>query len=558
MKKRSVQITVLLALLIMAIAMLAACDSDSGAADTPAPVADEVVANDTGAADTDAEAPPAELPDGVVTLTAFTNNTAFNTAVWGVDLVSSEIIARTGVNIEWEVNADDGDTRLNLIVASGDLPDIIDADRNSLAIRTLQQDGSLYSWCTLFERYVPGFLDAPFFQRNRTYLQFFEGSDAIYTVPGGFVDRQAIDSGQHIMQATGYYVNTAIMEALGNPRLETLDDLEHVLRLAVEYDPTLANPLFLWNPVDNGWDASGIQILHRSMGGRGDHYVAADGSVQHVVRCPHYRETLMFVNRLFNQGLISHNNFTDETLEQEAINTEGSWAVSLGHLWRAIVPNDALPSGVTAIPHPVQPGVDYFHPVTALNGWGGYFVTTAVSNPEAAARFLSFMVSDEGRTLVLFGIEDEHWEWGGPDNDWVMLIGEGQELMNEGWGAWTEALGTYRYHAVAYSSFDSAFVWGLASVDPFRLNLHTVQNVGVDASEFADINPDAETAEGANHVRINEILHPLVAQIAMAPSEAEAEALFEELVASVEASGVEGVEAVWTERVNANRVRLGR
>jgi len=375
MKKRSMLVSVLLVMLIMALAMLAACDSGSGDADTDAPPAADAAANDsTGDAEADdtqaddTQAPPAELPDDLVTLTAFHNSMAFNAAAWGEDAVSREIIERTGVTIDWEINATDDETVLNLMVASGDLPDLIFGYRNYLAIRTLQQDGSLYSWCELFERYSPETLDSPFFQRNRTYLQFFEGTDAIYKVPSHFVCRNSIESGMHIMQATGYYANSAIMDAIGNPRLETLDDLEHVLQLAMEYDPTIANPLFLWNPVNNGWDANGITILHRSMGGRGDHYVSADGNIYHIARCPLYRDTMMFVNRLFNQGLISHNTFTDETLEQEAINTEGSWVVALGHMWRAIVPNDLLPGGVEPIVHLVEPGVTYFHPIASLAG----------------------------------------------------------------------------------------------------------------------------------------------------------------------------------------------
>ena len=545
MKKITV-ITVLLCMLMLALAVTA-CNRDNGDNSGGEP------ATTNGTAD--AEETPGTGNDDVVVLTAFTNDTAFNAANWGVDVVSRRIIERTGVDIDWEVNAAADETRLNLMVASRDLPDLIFAGRTYLAIRTLQQDGLLYSWDELFERYQPEILETPFFIRNRPYLQFFEGSDAIYTVPGGFVDRNSIDSGNHIMQATGYYVHTAIMDAIGNPRLETLDDLEYVLRLAVEHDPTIANPLFLWNPVDNGWDASGIAILHRSMGGRGDHYITADGSVNHYMRDPLYRDTLMFLNRLFNQGLVSHNNFTDTTLEQEAINTEGSWVVALGHLWRAIVPNDALPGGVAPIPHLVQPGVSYFHPVVNLNGWGGFFVPRSVSNPEAAASFLSFAVSDEGQALSLFGIENEHWEWGGPDNEWVMLINEGRELMDEGWGAWVEGLGTYRYHWSGYAAFDSAFVWGLASVDPFRLNLHTIQNIGQDASEFEAINPDPETMEGANLVRINEIRHPMVAQIIMAPTPAEAEALFDEMLAAMEAQGLADIEAIWTENVNANLQR---
>jgi putative aldouronate transport system substrate-binding protein len=283
------------------------------------------------------------------------------------------------------------------------------------------------------------------------------------------------------------------------------------------------------------------------MGGRGDHYIQSDGSLQHIVRDPLYKETLMFINSLYNQGFISHQNFTDGTVEQEAINNEGSFFISAGHLWRAIAPHAAHPD-IHCIPHLEQPGVSFYSPFANLTGWAGFFVPTVNSNPEATARFLDYILSDEGQTLVHAGIENVHWQWDGPDGTWVNQIGEARNTFEtEGWSGWADMLGVYRYHFTLHAAIDSAFAWGLAIGNPFLQNVYTLNSTGKDASAFEGIDPAPATLEAANLVSINDnIFNPFVAQIIMASSQAEAESLYDLMVAEMEAMGLAGIEAVRT------------
>jgi putative aldouronate transport system substrate-binding protein len=531
---------------LTALLFVAACApaGDTGGGGTAAPATP--AENGAVAADS-----PASADDGLVVLSAFNNNTGFVAQHWGTDIVSNEIIARTGVTIDWEVNADDSDTRLNLIVASGDFPDIMSMGINLLATRTMLDDELVYSWEELFNRYAPHVMSSAFMARNERYLRnIYDFTDTIYTIPQGFADRQKIDDGTFLMQAPGYYVRQSLLDAVGNPPLNTLNDLENVLHLITEYDPTIPHPLFLWNPVGNGWDANGILVIYRSMGGRGDFYIQPDGSLHNIVRDPLFRETLLLLNRWYNYGFISHQNFMDGTIEQEAINLEGTYAVAVGHIWRAISSRDAL-GDVWPIPHLAQPGVDFYSPFAGLTGWGGFFIPRSNSNTEATAHLLEFLISDEGQALVHAGIEGEHFQWGGPDGTWIEPIGEGRRLMDEGWSPWSEALGTYRYLFTMHAAIDSAFAWGLAIGDDFLIQLYSLNSTGRDASAFEGIQPDPESLDGANQVRMWELFNPFVARIIMAGTQDEANALFDEMVADMEASGMAGVEAAWTANFRA-------
>lgn len=494
-----------------------------------------------------------ESAEGLVTLTAFMNSPAWSASTWGSDPVSQRMMEMTGVTFTFEVNAEDTETRLNLIVAGGDLPDLLHIPRESLATRTMIQDEMLISWEALFNDYLPDAMQTSFIQRNEEILRgLYEFTGEIWTVPNNFVDRRYIDNGTYIMQTPGYYARGTMLDAIGNPTLVTLDDLENVLRLAVENDPSLTDPLFLWNPVNIGWDANGITILYRSMGGRAvqNFFIQADGSLSHIARDPLFRDTLMFVNRMFNEGFISHNTFTDGTAEQEAVNVSDNWVVAVGHYWRSIVPQDIF-EDIVPVPHLAQPGVDYFGPVMNLNGDNSLFVSATNSNLEATARLLDAMISDEWQGLASGGIYGEHWEWGGPTNNWLIPIGEAAEILDIGFGEWMELTGAFRYLFTANQGLDSALAWGMASADPWRVELFNTQNAGIDATRWENLDPPAETLEGASLARItDDILHPFVARIAMASNEQAAQALFDEMLADMEAQGLADIEAVWNANLN--------
>ena len=540
--------------LMMLVTILSACAP--GGDDTPAPPPPAnggQATTDTTADDGEDAPPPAE---GIITMTMYMADAGFPVDFWGTDMVSQRMIEMTGITFQFELNADGTETRQNLIVSSGDYPDLMFMGFAQLAPRTMIQDGLAYSWDNLFERFVPEAMNTEFMVRNQAILRnLYDFTDEVWTVPSGFVDRRYVDNNTFIMQSPGYYARGSKLDELGNPPLVTLDDLEDLLRLAVEHDPDLSDPLFLWNPVGIGWDANGITILYRSMGGRsvGDGHVInvmPNGNLQHIVRDPLYKETLMFVNRLYNEGLISHNNFTDGTAEQEAINVSENWVVAVGHYWRSIVPQDLF-GDIRPIPHLAQPGVNYYGPVVGLNGWNGIFVPTANRYQEETAQLLATMLTDEWQGLASGGIYGEHWEWGGPYNTWLIPIGHAADLINQGFGDWMEGTGAFRYHFAAFHGLDSALAWGMASTDPFRVEIFTTQNIGQDASPWEALNPDPETSAGANLTSIGQLFNSYVAQIVTAPSQAEAEALFETMMADVEGSGLAQIEAHWNATFDA-------
>ncbi|UVI30670.1 hypothetical protein [Paenibacillus spongiae] len=67
---------------------------------------------------------------------------------------------------------------------------------------------------------------------------------------------------------------------------------------------------------------------------------------------------------------------------------------------------------------------------------GGLFtaVTTSAKDPEKAARFIEFMLSDEGRELLQLGIEGIHYT---KDGDRIIYLEEEREKGGFAGGGWS-------------------------------------------------------------------------------------------------------------------------
>lgn len=558
------KVTRLIAFLICTMMLLSSCGSgggsqtDSQAADKPA------TDQETAPAETPAEV--ADLADGAleytlgvgnpVTLSVYMNDPNFNQSGWGKDVVSTEYIARTGVNLEFEIAPDTDNQKLNLLIASEDLPDMVMTDQRSAPGLALIEGDLIYSWDELMNQYAPKFAADPLVANNRKHLEF-EDTGLIYTIPHDFTDRSKMDDGILIVQGVGYYYRQDLWEAIGSPALVTLDDLENVLDLVTAHDPSLNRPLMLWSPTNHEDNASAINVLYQSMGGHGQ-YWEDGGQLKARVRDPKYKDALLFVNRLYLKGQVNAADFTDEATQQEVHNTSGGYFIAAGPYWRSIVAHDETPKEVPGadiqpLKALLQPGYDtYFSPSRVGNGYGGFLITKQTQYPDRAIWFNQFLNTPEGLGLMSAGIEGEHWEWGGPEGKFLTLIGEGKALMDQGWAEWVSALGSYTYRWGAANYYDSAFAWGLGVDDPFKLKLYEMTNCGTDYSAFDNIDPLDGSDESVIRVNFNEALKNAIARICLAGSQEEASAIYDEFIVSIDTMGMARVEQVWTEKYAEN------
>lgn len=344
---------------------------------------------------------PANWEDGV------------NSAAW--DYAASEF----GITFNLEQPPTDATTKLGLMIATGDIPDLISVT-DSTSIQNLIEAGDVWDLQEFFETYDP---DSPMI--NGSYPE--DEKQALINMYGGWyslsshietpdnreiyppddecwVDVVEKGSNSCIM------FNKDIMDELGITEEDVSTEQGFYDACQTVKDSGLTNeagdsvlPLVLHC---NSWIGASLDSIIAWNFGASP--VDADGNYQHYELSGGYKNALKFVNNCIQNGYLDVNILTlDETAlktylendrvfcwigNQAQIDKTGTSWVSYG----AITPENGA-QGVLPINQ------------SAGTGWIQTLVSKDCADPEGLAQFLGWILSEDGLDMNYYGIEGEDY-----------------------------------------------------------------------------------------------------------------------------------------------------
>ncbi|WP_281888729.1 extracellular solute-binding protein [Paenibacillus sp. YYML68] len=352
---------------------------------------------------------------------------------------------KTNIQVEWIV-ADEKNylEQLNLALSGGDLPDVI----MNMGISPEQQmvygeQGVFVSWTELIEKYGPN--------TQNIFKEMPEVKEAI-TAPGNKIySLPYVNECYHCSMNFKLYVYKPWLEKLGLKEPSTLDEFYQMLKAFKEKDPngngkpdeialvgatgtrTLIDPFIMNSFIyDDG--------LKRM--------IVKDGKIDVVYNKPEWKEGLLYLRKLYKEGLIAPQSFTqdDASLKKVAENPDVAIAGAMpAH----------SPSTITIVEGPSGRWLDY-QPIAPLKGpsgkqtsfWnpydkiraGHFIMTNANKYPEATMRWADAMYEFEANLYSNFGVENSSWKWAQPGDvgrdgqpaKYRLLIPYGR-VQNESW-----------------------------------------------------------------------------------------------------------------------------
>nr|WP_232242954.1 extracellular solute-binding protein [Paenibacillus sp. GSMTC-2017] len=335
---------------------------------------------------------------------------------WGADLSSKWIQDNLDIHIK-AIHADgDSKHKLQQMVASKKLPDIIWGDRGS-DLERLRSAGLLVPLDDYINKY-------PNLKKwaGEKILNLLRSRDGkIYYFPNYYTDKQYGNA--------GYVVNKRIYRELGQPKLQTTDDLYNYLKLVKENYPGVV-------PFETGQaiDGHGIDQLFSAFKEENYSYtrylaVASDKKMVSIYQDPGFRESALFIAKLMREGLMTQDAMT-QTQDQVA---EKFWNGTVA------VHASADPMGMASIAHAElsakNPDDGYFfidpiykegldpkkiYPGTYnILGWNVATITTSAQNPEAIFAMLDWMTGPEGSAVQMWGPPGTDGYWTGFQADGI-------------------------------------------------------------------------------------------------------------------------------------------
>ncbi|MCR5755945.1 MAG: extracellular solute-binding protein [Acetatifactor sp.] len=475
--------------------------------------------------------------------------------------VAEEITRRTGVTLEPIPVAGDAAEKLNLMMISGQIPDIVCIDRGAEANAQYISNGKVIALDELLDSYGSDIKE----QLGETLNKVRNVDDGkVYGLPSWFQNEMApspvfaFNIRMNYVKELGYY------DTYVDKGYFTQDEFVTMLKEFKEKYPTIngndsiAMAFNVENDGDYTWPFRGMYGIKA--------YYESDGQIYDSLRNPKNKEMYLLMNELYRENLIDKDwPVTKKTLYDEKIangyvfsSPAAYWNIPNAQLktdadGNVDIDNQMFPFLVTA--DGVTPEETTYGPSTVL-GWTNTYISSTNKNPERTMEFLNFLMSEEGQYLTQWGVEGE---------DWNMVDGkrvvsdEMKTKFDEGkqWDYFGER-GIRKYEIVfksgiakdgQYYDLDSAYKEASNSVEPVDAFARKyLGSTAYDTTEYDDLSPDAGTPEALINTKINDLKKAAFPKIILAESREEAEKLYDKLVEEAENSGMDQVEKIANEK----------
>lgn len=334
--------------------------------------------------------------------------------------ILQEIAKRTGTTIELVGIEED---RLQILLASGEFPDIMVMNRNATFYDYLDS-GYVADIGLVLQKWAP-----TVYSMNSTLVDLFTNADGelLYLTENNDLLREGE---KHPEDATDpnraqdelpwhstIYVQYPLVKEIYGKAITTFEEYEEAMdayiekygqqsttnkHYAISYDKESAGDI-LWA----GLSMYGYKCMYK-----GGLYVTKDGqNYSYGFKAPEAKEWLMYLNRLYREGYI----YTDASVQDydkfsRQLNREQAFSF-IGNYYAVYEANKVLAvakSQTSYIPQKVMAdGVDRVYQYnSAYTGAGAFMVMNSSPYKQRIARLLEFLYSDEGSILHGWGIEN--------------------------------------------------------------------------------------------------------------------------------------------------------
>lgn len=300
----------------------------------------------------------------------------------------------------------------NLLLASGDYPDIfLKSGFTKDDLMKYGNQGLLLPLEDLIKEYAPN-LTAVLDERDAwKYLTSADGH--VYSLPE--IGRQ--EGAMHT-----YWINKQWMDNLGLEEPKNLDELYNVLKAFKEQDANgngdpndeipftttdVVKPDLLMVYFDIPYDyTSKLAVI--------------DGNLTYVPKSDVFKSYIAFITKLYQEGILDKNAFTQKHEQQGAIGQSGDVLGSFFDAGAFLTVGRDKDEEYIALT-PFKPEV---YPLNTAVTPGTLVLTDKCENPEAVIKFFDQFYSEEGGIMALMGLEGETWKKN-DDGTWEWIVGNG-------------------------------------------------------------------------------------------------------------------------------------
>lgn len=339
-------------------------------------------------------------------------NYSWYTTAWGGNEVSDAITDKTGVTVNFIAPKGSEAEKLDAMIASDTLPDLVTIGWWSEEYQKMIEEDQVYALNELADQYAPEFYEVT----NPATLNWYTKSDGnVYCYPNSSCTPDDLEKYQNLSSNQNFLVRKDIYEALGEPDMSTREGFVEAVKKAEELFPEVDGEALIPIGSDeftekgsNSFDLYLQDFLAVPYEKDGEYYERATD--------PDYLAWLKVFRQLGEEGYLKNDIFIDKRSQLEEKIAKGRYfclfyqssditdqqkILNSTHPERAYIAVDG-PRNLS--------GDDPVLPVVGVNGWTITFISKNCKDPEAAIKFLTYLLSEEGQKMTYLGVEGSMYD----------------------------------------------------------------------------------------------------------------------------------------------------
>ena len=346
-----------------------------------------------------------------VTLDWYVNYSWF-ASPWGENLVTKTITEETGVDINFITPNGTETEKLNALIASNSLPDLITIGWWEPQVTEMILGDKVYALNELADQYDPYFWQVS----NEDTVRWYTQDDGnIYGYPNSSVTPQDVEDGENAQSNQTFLVRKDIYEAIGSPDMTTPEGFCDAVKKAAELFPTVDGAPLI--PI-------GAHVFDDSGNVSFDKYLMnmlavpweKDGKLYDRYTDPEYIRWLKVFRKLAEEGYLANDIFVDSRTQMEEKLAEGRYFCMIYQYTDMLSQQKELyakdPDKIyLAIDGPKNSNQDDpTRPTTNINGWTVTMISKQCEHPERAIAFLDYLLSEHGQKMIYLGVEGKTYD----------------------------------------------------------------------------------------------------------------------------------------------------
>lgn len=432
----------------------------------------------------------------------------------------------TGINVELIVPAGNEAEKLNTMIASNTLPDLITLGCSDTQVSDMIDAEMVLPLNKLADEYDPYFYEVA----NQERLDWYTQEDGnVYGYPNASYSFSDYEKYDNIPSNQTFMVRKDMYEALGSPDMTTPEGFISTLEAAKEKFPTVedGSPLIPFGTHEFG--DTGCWALEAYL----QNFLAipyeVDGKWYDRYTDPEYIIWLKALRECGEKGLLSNDIFVDKRSQMEEKTVQGRYFSMLYQrtdmaTQQKIIYNSDPEKIYVAIDGPKNSkGEDYKLPGGSIQGWTLTMIGANTKYPDRCIELFSYFMQRETQMVMNFGPEGVGYTLDADGNP--QWIEEAHELKNTDTDAFENQINGGMWMLLDYAM---QLEWADPPMAPNGQLTEWTYPYSFNPSVYSIATPSADTPEMTAKTKVEALWGKTLPKLLLASSEEEFDQIFEQ------------------------------